>query len=91
MLLKEVVKLVKSVGLRVINADITLICERPKISPFKEQIARVLARELGVAPVRVGVKATTTEKLGFTGRGEGLAALANVSLGLLNWQDFTTN
>lgn len=91
LLLKEVVKLVKSVGLRVINADITLICERPKVSPFKEQIARVLARELGVAPVRVGVKATTTEKLGFTGRGEGLAALANVSLGLLNWQDFTTN
>lgn len=91
LLLKEVVKLVKSVGFRVINADITLICERPKISPFKEQIARVLASELGVAPVRVGVKATTTEKLGFTGRGEGLAALANVSLGLLNWQDFTAN
>ncbi|HEY3849299.1 MAG TPA: bifunctional 2-C-methyl-D-erythritol 4-phosphate cytidylyltransferase/2-C-methyl-D-erythritol 2,4-cyclodiphosphate synthase [Acetobacteraceae bacterium] len=58
------------------NADITLICERPKIAPHAEAMRSRLASLLGVDPGRVSVKATTTEKLGFAGRGEGIAAQA---------------
>ena len=58
------------------NADVTLICERPKIAPHAEAMRARLAALLGVDSGRVSVKATTTEKLGFTGRGEGIAAQA---------------
>ncbi len=58
------------------NADVTLVCERPKISPHAPAMAARLAALLGVDPARISVKATTTEKLGFTGRGEGIAAQA---------------
>ena len=58
------------------NADVTLICERPKITPHAPAMIARLAELLGVAPDRVSVKATTTERLGFTGRGEGIAAQA---------------
>lgn len=58
------------------NADVTLICERPKIAPHAATMAARLAGILEVDPSRVSVKATTTEKLGFTGRGEGIAAQA---------------
>jgi len=58
------------------NADITVICERPKVGPHAEAMRAVLATDLGVAIDAVSVKATTTEKLGFTGRGEGIAAQA---------------
>ena len=58
------------------NADVTLICERPKISPHAAAMAARLAALLDVDPSRISVKATTTEKLGFTGRGEGIAAQA---------------
>ena len=58
------------------NADVTLICERPKIAPHAEAMRVRLAALLGVDPGRISVKATTTEKLGFTGRGEGIAAQA---------------
>ena len=58
------------------NADVTLICERPKIAPHAAAMLARLAELLGVEPGRVWVKATTTERLGFTGRGEGIAAQA---------------
>jgi 2-C-methyl-D-erythritol 4-phosphate cytidylyltransferase / 2-C-methyl-D-erythritol 2,4-cyclodiphosphate synthase len=58
------------------NADITLICERPKIAPHAEAMRRRLAEILGIDITRLSVKATTTERLGFTGRGEGIAAQA---------------
>jgi 2-C-methyl-D-erythritol 4-phosphate cytidylyltransferase/2-C-methyl-D-erythritol 2,4-cyclodiphosphate synthase len=58
------------------NADVTLICERPKITPHAAAMRARLAAILGVDPDRISVKATTTEKLGFTGRGEGIAAQA---------------
>ena len=58
------------------NADVTLVCERPKIAPFAASMQARLAEILGVAPGCVSVKATTTERLGFTGRGEGIAAQA---------------
>jgi len=58
------------------NADITVICERPRIGPFVEAIRIALAVELGVDVDAISVKATTTEQLGYTGRGEGIAAHA---------------
>jgi 2-C-methyl-D-erythritol 4-phosphate cytidylyltransferase/2-C-methyl-D-erythritol 2,4-cyclodiphosphate synthase len=67
-------------GGRLVNADVTLICEQPKITPHAAAMIVRLASLLGVAPARVSVKATTTEKLGFTGRGEGIAAQAVVSV-----------
>ncbi len=65
---------------RLANADITLICEQPKITPHAPAMTQRLATLLGVEPGRVSVKATTTEKLGFTGRGEGIAAQATVCI-----------
>jgi len=63
-------------GGRVVNVDVTLIGERPKLSPLRDEIRTHIADILGVDISRVSVKATTTERLGFTGREEGLAAQA---------------
>jgi 2-C-methyl-D-erythritol 4-phosphate cytidylyltransferase / 2-C-methyl-D-erythritol 2,4-cyclodiphosphate synthase len=63
-------------GGRLANVDVTLICERPKIAPYAAAMTVRLAALLEIDPSRVSVKATTTEKLGFTGRGEGIAAQA---------------
>lgn len=62
------------------NADITVICERPKIGPHADAMRACLAEDLGARTGQVSVKATTTETLGFTGRGEGIAAQAVVLL-----------
>ena len=67
-------------GGRLVNADVTLICERPKITPYAPAMIARLASLLGVDPGRISVKATTTERLGFTGRLEGIAAQAVVSI-----------
>ena len=66
------------------NADVTLVCERPKISPYADAMRQCLADLLRTAPGRISVKATTTERLGFTGRGEGIAAQAVATI-LLPW------
>jgi 2-C-methyl-D-erythritol 2,4-cyclodiphosphate synthase len=58
------------------NVDAVVICERPKIRDYREAMRECLADALGVEPSRVGVRGTTTEHLGFTGRGEGIAAQA---------------
>ncbi|WAA12371.1 2-C-methyl-D-erythritol 2,4-cyclodiphosphate synthase [Fervidibacillus halotolerans] len=79
-LLKKVWKLVKEKGFTLGNADCTLICERPKMGPYREQIKDRIASILEVERDQINVKATTTEKLGFTGREEGIAALAVVLL-----------
>ena len=63
-------------GGRLLNADVTLICERPKIAPHAAAMVGRLSEVMGVNPRLISVKATTTEKLGFTGRGEGIAAQA---------------
>lgn len=67
-------------GLRLTHADVTLICERPKIGPHAGAMRAALAAILGVEVDRVSVKATTSERLGFTGREEGIAALATATL-----------
>ena len=65
-------------GWMVANADITLVCEQPKISPHAEQMRRNIAADLNVDLEDVSVKATTTEGMGFCGRREGIAAFAVV-------------
>lgn len=68
--------LIRERGWHVGNADITVICERPKVGPHAHAMREVMAADLGIAFDTVSVKATTTETLGFTGRGEGIAAQA---------------
>ena len=63
-------------GWQVGNADVTVICERPKIGPHAQAMRETIAADLGIDVDRVSVKATTSERLGFTGRGEGIAAQA---------------
>ncbi|MDH3262598.1 MAG: bifunctional 2-C-methyl-D-erythritol 4-phosphate cytidylyltransferase/2-C-methyl-D-erythritol 2,4-cyclodiphosphate synthase [Paracoccaceae bacterium] len=67
-------------GFRIGNCDLTLICERPKIGPYAARMQEKLAAIIGIEPARVSVKATTTERLGFAGREEGIAALATATL-----------
>jgi 2-C-methyl-D-erythritol 2,4-cyclodiphosphate synthase len=63
-------------GWRVVNTDLTLVCEQPRIGPHVAAMRQVIADVLGLDTAAVSVKATTTEQLGFCGRGEGIAALA---------------
>ena len=77
-LLERVMSTLRERGWRVVNADVLLIGERPKIGPHREAMRERIAPLLRVMPDCLNVKATTTEKLGFTGRGEGLAAQAVV-------------
>ncbi|MEQ1781696.1 MAG: bifunctional 2-C-methyl-D-erythritol 4-phosphate cytidylyltransferase/2-C-methyl-D-erythritol 2,4-cyclodiphosphate synthase [Hyphomonadaceae bacterium] len=78
--LAHAVKLASDRGFRIANADITILAERPKIAPHREAMRRATAEVLNVSPDTVSVKATTTEKLGFVGREEGIAAQAVVLL-----------
>jgi 2-C-methyl-D-erythritol 2,4-cyclodiphosphate synthase len=68
--------LLRERGWQVGNADVTVVCERPKVGPHALAMRELLAQDLGIALDAVSVKATTSEKLGFTGRGEGIAAMA---------------
>lgn len=79
-LLREVVRLAAGQGLVVGNCDLTLLAEAPRIGPHRAAIAANVAADLGTAPARVNVKATTAEGLGAIGRGEGLAGQAIVLL-----------
>lgn len=75
-LLREVARMVENEGLHVGNLDATIIAQAPKMAPHIPQMVANIAADLGIAMDRVNVKATTTEKLGYTGRGEGIAAQA---------------
>jgi 2-C-methyl-D-erythritol 4-phosphate cytidylyltransferase/2-C-methyl-D-erythritol 2,4-cyclodiphosphate synthase len=79
-LLDEVVRRLASAGYKVSNADITIIAQRPKLSPYMEQMRRVTAEALGIGTERVNVKATTTERMGFEGAGEGISSHAVVTI-----------
>jgi 2-C-methyl-D-erythritol 2,4-cyclodiphosphate synthase len=78
--LRQCALLIDQHGWKLANADITVICERPKVGPHAEAMRAILAEDLGASVAQVSVKATTTEMLGFTGRGEGIAAQAVVLL-----------
>jgi 2-C-methyl-D-erythritol 4-phosphate cytidylyltransferase/2-C-methyl-D-erythritol 2,4-cyclodiphosphate synthase len=76
--LEHAVGLARAAGYAIANVDLTLICEAPKIGPHRPAMRAEVARLMGVEEAMVSIKATTTEKLGFTGRGEGIAAQAIV-------------
>lgn len=75
-LLREVMKLLNEKGYRLGNCDITICAEQPKMNPHIPAMQAQLAECMGCAPGQVSIKATTTERLGYTGRGEGIAAHA---------------
>jgi 2-C-methyl-D-erythritol 2,4-cyclodiphosphate synthase len=79
-LLGRVMEALTTGGWKILNADVLLIGERPKIGPHRQAMRERIAPILGIPAIDLNVKATTTEKLGFTGRGEGLAAQAVVLL-----------
>jgi 2-C-methyl-D-erythritol 2,4-cyclodiphosphate synthase len=79
-LLEHVWELVKKRGYELVNADCTIIAQKPKMAPYIDQIKERIAKILETDIERINVKATTTEKLGFTGRGEGIASQAVVLL-----------
>ncbi|MHA6203883.1 2-C-methyl-D-erythritol 2,4-cyclodiphosphate synthase [Dyella soli] len=78
--LRHAARLMREQGYALGNADVTVICEAPKVGPHAQAMREAVATELGCDIGRISVKATTTEKLGFTGRGEGIAAQACVLL-----------
>jgi 2-C-methyl-D-erythritol 2,4-cyclodiphosphate synthase len=75
-LLAEVLLVVKKLNYRIINVDITILCQQPKINPWRNAMKECIAEILEISEDRVGIKATTTEGLGFLGRIEGIAAQA---------------
>lgn len=79
-LLRRVAGLVARRGYRLVNCDITVLAQAPRIGPYREAMRANIAADLGVQPDAVSVKATTTEGLGFVGRAEGIAAQASVLL-----------
>lgn len=78
--LRHAATLARERGFRIGNADVTLICEEPKIGPHAAAMQARLAQIMSIEPTHISVKATTSERLGFTGRGEGIAALATATL-----------
>jgi 2-C-methyl-D-erythritol 2,4-cyclodiphosphate synthase len=79
-LLRKAVAVVRERGQAVVNADVTVVLEVPRLAPYRERMAAALAAALGVPPDRVGIKAKTNEGLGEIGRGEAIAAFAVVLL-----------
>ena len=75
-LLDRVRKKISEAGFQIVNVDCVVICEKPVISPYAEAMKEKISENLGIEKNAVNIKATTTEKMGFTGRGEGIAAKA---------------
>jgi len=84
-LLKKVVTKIYNFGFIIINVDLTIAAEKPRVGKYKLEMRRTLAEILGIDTSRVNVKATTTEKLGFIGRGEGVGVIANANLKYFDW------
>lgn len=78
--LDHAVKLARGEGYKISNVDCTLICEYPKVGPHAQTMRERMSMLMGLEVSRVSVKATTSERLGFTGRGEGIACIATVAL-----------
>ncbi len=79
-LLRRVMDALGERGLRVHNSDLTIVAQAPKLAPHVAAMRACVAADLGCSPARVNIKATTSERMGFTGRGEGIAAFAVVLL-----------
>jgi len=79
-ILEKVAAIVKSKGAVIVNVDSTVVAEAPRVNPHRDAMKSRIAAALGITADRVGVKATTNERLGFVGRGEGVAAMAVASV-----------
>ena len=79
-LLRDVAQKLAALKLKVVNLDATIVAEAPRMAPHVKRMIGNIAADLGIAPAAINVKATTTERLGFIGRGEGIAAMAVVLL-----------
>ena len=79
-IVRECASVARAAGWNIDNVDATIIAERPRLAPYRDHMIENLARALDVAADRVSVKATTTDGMGFTGRGEGLGVLAVVTI-----------
>ncbi|MDI6716272.1 MAG: 2-C-methyl-D-erythritol 2,4-cyclodiphosphate synthase [Actinomycetota bacterium] len=77
-LLKDAVRILENKGYRLSNIDVIAVLERPKLAPYRQQMREIIAKITGLDISKVSIKATTTEGLGFTGRGEGIASQAVV-------------
>ena len=75
-LLRTTLSLLRSEGLAPVNVDVTVVCEAPRLSPYRDRMRARLAEAVGLSVGEVNVKFTTAERMGFVGRGEGVAALA---------------
>lgn len=84
-LLRTTVRKLEQFGYSVVNADLTIAAQVPRLSPYKDAMRRVLAEILNLPPSRMNVKATTTERLGFIGREEGVAVMASAALNYFDW------
>lgn len=85
-LLKEIVAFVYNVGYEIVNIDLTILAEKPKINPYKDQMRSQLSSIIGIEKQRINIKATRGEKMGFIGRSEGVAVLSNASLKFYDWK-----
>ncbi len=85
-MLDEVVRFVRSVGFEIGNVDLTIMAQTPKLSLYKDSMRERIASILEIAPIHVNIKATTTEKLGFVGRKEGVAVEAAATIQYYNWK-----
>ena len=79
-ILSRVVAVLASQGAKIVNVDVTLVSEAPKIAPHLDPMRTRISQVLGLPPARVGIKATTNERMGFLGRREGIAAMAVASV-----------
>lgn len=84
-LLQEVTKKIYNFGFVIVNIDVTIAAQKPKIGKYKLQMRKVLAEILNIESSRVNIKATTTEKLGFIGRSEGVGVIANANIKYFDW------
>ena len=80
--LEHAARLIAERGGRIVNVDLTILAEAPKISPHRTAMQAVIGKALSLTPDRIAIKATTTEGLGFTGREEGIAAMATATVTL---------
>jgi len=87
LLLQEVVRRIREFGFDIINIDMTILAQTPRLLPYKNAMRNKMAQILGLRPNRVNIKATTTEKLGFIGREEGVTVQAVASLKYFNWKE----
>ncbi len=86
LLLEEIVKFICDVGYEITNIDLTIIAQKPKINPYKQEIKTTIARLLKIEKQFVNIKATTAEKLGFIGRAEGVAVQSIATLKYYDWK-----